>query len=753
MRSRSRRTAPRKKTLFEALEQRFLLSAELVVPPPPPPQAVLEAPLELNQPGQIKVTLQIDDAGSAGTIGESNLSQSDPVQGAESSATPTAALDAAAARPGSLIALADFAAFMQDRPAASQVVIVDAGIPDVDKVVQGIADALATGDDTQDPSAVSEDAESADVVLPSVNTSSEGPQVRWLRQNGVDIIVLDARYDGIEQIGSILSSYQNLDAVQVLSHGDSGALQLGTSQLNGENLQDHAAQVQAWGAALRSGGDILLYGCDVAQGAYGVNFVQSLAQLTGADVAASDNATGDAAKGGNWLLEHATGNIEAQTVRLQAYSWLLDNMSGTSGDDTLISTAMADHMTGLAGNDTYKFSDNWGIDTVSDSAGIDTLDFSLVTKNLTFTIRTDGSILVTDGTADNTVTATGIENLIGGSGVNTFVFENGATLAGTISGKAGGDDVLDYSRYTTAVAINLATNAATGTQGATNIGRVIGGNGVNTLTGANEEAVWKITAAGSGKIGNYLSFSGFANLVGGTASDTLDYSGYATAITVDLSASSATGFSTITGFNNVIGSAFADTIIGDDGDNILSGGLGNDFIKGGGGHDTLAELRDADMVLTDTKLTIGSEVDTFEGMEAASLTGGAGNNRLDASAVTTLTVYLDGDDGDDVLLGGALNDTLLGGLGNDSLDGGDGDDTLSGGGGVDTIVGGDGINTLVESGDTRFVLTDATLDMGQGTSEVQTISFTGTVTGGTFVLTYKGEKTSVLAHDADAQTV
>jgi Ca2+-binding RTX toxin-like protein len=54
------------------------------------------------------------------------------------------------------------------------------------------------------------------------------------------------------------------------------------------------------------------------------------------------------------------------------------------------------------------------------------------------------------------------------------------------------------------------------------------------------------------------------------------------------------------------------------------------------------------------------------GVEAASLNGGAGNNRLDASGFT----------GSTILGGGAGNDTLIGGSGDTELDGGDGDDTL-----------------------------------------------------------------------------
>lgn len=68
---------------------------------------------------------------------------------------------------------------------------------------------------------------------------------------------------------------------------------------------------------------------------------------------------------------------------------------------------------------------------------------------------------------------------------------------------------------------------------------------------------------------------------------------------------------------------------------------------------------------------------------AASIKGGAGDDTLNASAVTSSTVAVTID-------GGAGNDTLTGGAGNDTLTGGAGGDTLTGGTGVDKLTGGAG---------------------------------------------------------------
>ncbi|MTJ30044.1 glycosyl hydrolase family 18 protein, partial [Aphanizomenon sp. UHCC 0183] len=149
--------------------------------------------------------------------------------------------------------------------------------------------------------------------------------------NGVEpgslVFILDPQRDGIRQITDRLATLTDIDSVQIISHGGDGSLQLGSSVLNSENLNGYSSQLQQWGKSLTATGDILLYGCDVAQGFVGKAFVQQISQLTGADVAASDDLTGSAVLGGDWVLEYATGLIEAplalQVQAMEAYTSVL----------------------------------------------------------------------------------------------------------------------------------------------------------------------------------------------------------------------------------------------------------------------------------------------------------------------------------------------------------------------------------------------------------------------------------------------
>ena len=77
------------------------------------------------------------------------------------------------------------------------------------------------------------------------------------------------------------------------------------------------------------------------------------------------------------------------------------------------------------------------------------------------------------GTAHNVWTISGINagklnatafariaNLIGGSGFDHFIIASGIGVTGKLDG-GGGLNILDYSKYISAVTVNLATGAAT----------------------------------------------------------------------------------------------------------------------------------------------------------------------------------------------------------------------------------------------------------------------------------------------------
>ena len=126
----------------------------------------------------------------------------------------------------------------------------------------------------------------------------------------------------------------------------------------------------------------------------------------------------------------------------------------------------------------------------------------------------------------------GIENLTGGSGADTFTFEDSGEISGTLEGGMGTDH-LDYARRTDAIRVTLTASdamgfdgRATATDGFNGINRLSGGTGTDSLTGHNTAATWTLgTAGNSYAVGNQsLVFSNFDNLTGGNMADSFTLS-------------------------------------------------------------------------------------------------------------------------------------------------------------------------------------------------------------------------------------
>ncbi|WP_052121600.1 calcium-binding protein [Inquilinus limosus] len=343
------------------------------------------------------------------------------------------------------------------------------------------------------------------------------------------------------------------------------------------------------------------------------------------------------------------------------------------------------------------------------------------------TINGQGGDDALDGQGGNDI-------LLGGAGDDILVGGGGAD---SLQGGAGVNDTADYSGSAAPVTVSLATGVGTGgdAEGDTlsGIERVIGSAGNDTLTGSGFSNDTLIGGAG-------------ADILDGQGGiDTADYSGSGAGVTVDLAAGTGSGGDaegdTLTGIENITGTAFIDhlygdgannTILGLDGNDTIRGGAGSDALDGGAGSDfanyqgssaavnvnlltnvntggdaagdTLANIENLYGSSHDDTLTgdagrniIGGELgnDTLIGNGGDdSLSGEAGNDNLDGGDGNDRLV---GGDGDDIANGGANSDSIDGGAGTDTLNGGAGDDSISGGAGTDTINGNDG-NDIIEGG-------------------------------------------------------
>ncbi|MBD1940724.1 DUF4347 domain-containing protein [Microcoleus sp. FACHB-68] len=253
---------------------------------------------------------------------------------------------------------------------------------------------------------------------------------------GMKVITLKQDSDGIDQITTELQKYADIygsiDAIHIFSHGSSGNVYLGNSSLNSNTLESYQSQLGQWKDALSENADIKFYGCDVAAGT-GSAFISQLSQITGADIAASTDLTGNDAKGGNWNLEFATGSIESvnplQGETLTAYGGVLATITVTNNADTGAGSLRDAIATAQAG-DTIVFDPSLAGQTITLSSQLN------INKNLIIDGASAAGVTISGNNAtrvfelqtapDNTAINVTMRNLVIANGKVSGIDEAGA---------------------------------------------------------------------------------------------------------------------------------------------------------------------------------------------------------------------------------------------------------------------------------------------------------------------------------------
>ncbi|HRQ82324.1 MAG TPA: DUF4347 domain-containing protein, partial [Azospirillaceae bacterium] len=133
-------------------------------------------------------------------------------------------------------------------------------------------------------------------------------------EDGACVLLVDRQQDGLAQITAALNGQRDVREVHIVSHGGAGEVHLGSSSITSFSLINRMAEVASWGDSFSCDADIMIYGCDTGAGDHGALLLQTMADITGADVAASSDSTGALALGGDWVLESTTGFIETRSL-------------------------------------------------------------------------------------------------------------------------------------------------------------------------------------------------------------------------------------------------------------------------------------------------------------------------------------------------------------------------------------------------------------------------------------------------------
>ena len=124
------------------------------------------------------------------------------------------------------------------------------------------------------------------------------------------VVLLNDDQDGLAQITSALEHRPGVKQLHIITHGSPGTLYLGNGELNLTNLLDYQETLASW--FVDSEAELLLYGCNVAAGDAGEEFITKLQAATQAKIAASTTKVGSLSEGGNWSLDVATADFTPQ---------------------------------------------------------------------------------------------------------------------------------------------------------------------------------------------------------------------------------------------------------------------------------------------------------------------------------------------------------------------------------------------------------------------------------------------------------
>ncbi len=154
-------------------------------------------------------------------------------------------------------------------------------------------------------------------------------------KSGAEPFLLHQQEDGVKQITQVLSRYNNVESIHIVSHGASGTLYLGNNELSLDTLKNYAWELQTWFDSVSDGVTpaLVLYGCNVAAGDAGAEFLEKLHQITKATIYASSTPVGNSAKGGNWILDVCSGKVQ-DSLSLVFQPQVLETYSGVLGTGT-----------------------------------------------------------------------------------------------------------------------------------------------------------------------------------------------------------------------------------------------------------------------------------------------------------------------------------------------------------------------------------------------------------------------------------
>ncbi len=193
-----------------------------------------------------------------------------------------------------------------------------------------------------------------------------------------DILILE-KDNGLDELNDYLDSQDTVySAIHFVTHGSKGEISINGDFISSENFD--SSEWSKIGEHLTADGDLLFYGCEIAESEDGQTLLEQISAASDADVAASIDRTG---LSGNWDLEYTIGNIDTAVLTVDDYSGDLTEKSVSTY------TELFDALTEAATNGkeyTITITDNIDFSEQHEIG----IDFD---KETNLTIKSDGKVI------------------------------------------------------------------------------------------------------------------------------------------------------------------------------------------------------------------------------------------------------------------------------------------------------------------------------------------------------------------------
>jgi Ca2+-binding RTX toxin-like protein len=359
-----------------------------------------------------------------------------------------------------------------------------------------------------------------------------------------------------------------------------------------------------------------------------------------------------------------------------------DVLLGLEGDDIIADGAGQDTLIGGAGADRFVLSADGSPDEIADfEPGLDHLDLSA------WPMLYDAAQLGIEVTGTGAAVTWGNETL-------TLLRAGGGPISEALVRSA----ILDAPHRQPF--LDLIGGPGAFLEGSPEGDAIAGGPGMDRLLGlAGNDSL-----SGDGSEDAIFGGSGDDILDGGVGADTLDggsgrdvasYEASTQGVVVRLWAGDGRGGAaegdTLFEIEDVTGSSFGDTLVGDSGTNRLKGGDGDDALWGNIGDDVLSGGAGADVLNGQDGVDWASYEGSAKGVTVRLWAGDGTGGDAEGDTLSGIEALV-GSAYADTLVGDAAANTFRGGPGDDALWGNAGEDVLEGGVGADVLHGQDGID-------------------------------------------------------------